>query len=46
MTQQEINLAELYLRSGGAAARELPSLGHNSQVEDPEQVWLLAIERL
>ena len=28
-----------------AAARELPSLGHNAQVEDPEQVWLLAIER-
>ena len=26
-------------------ARELPSLGHNAQVENPEQVWLLAIER-
>ena len=29
-----------------AAARELPSLGHNAQVEGPEQVWLLANEPL
>ncbi|MED5390535.1 MAG: alpha/beta hydrolase [Pseudomonadota bacterium] len=29
-----------------AVARELPSLGHNAQVEGPEQVWLLANEPL
>ncbi len=27
-----------------AVARELPSLGHNAQVEGPEQVWLLVNE--
>ena len=30
----------------GAAARQLPSLGHNAQVEGPEQVWLLVNEPL
>ena len=29
-----------------AAARQLPGLGHNAQVESPEQVWLLANEPL
>ena len=30
----------------GAAARQLPGLGHNAQVESPEQVWLLVNEPL
>jgi len=29
-----------------AAARQLPGLGHNAQVEGPEQVWLLVNELL
>ena len=29
-----------------AAARQLPSLGHNAQVEGPEQIWLLVNEPL
>ena len=30
----------------GAVARQLPGLGHNAQVEGPEQVWLLVNEPL
>ena len=29
-----------------AAARQLPGLGHNAQVEGPEQIWLLVNEPL